>query len=508
MKVTRKKINSILERKILIGAVVSRRYLQELQLMYRKEYILIDVVNILLDWCFEYFKCYGEAPGIHIKDIYESQLFQQEDTTILEYIDNIIEDIDNEVKRVDKFNVDYLLDETCKFFEKRGLEVLINDIKTGLNSGDIAKAKAAFNDYKLPQRIQTGAIDVLNDKDRLQNAFESNVKPLFGLPGMLGKMMNPHLVRGGFIGVMGAEKSGKSYFLQELFMQANRQRCNVVVFDAGDMGEEDWIKRIGSYITKRPDSFYIKNYIDWPVADCKLNTRNSCRRSYRKNDIEMIGDYKEAVRNGYRECFCNYMDYVIHVKKIRVKVLDNWMDVYNQGQRWQRYSKRGLRLIVYPNDTLTLGGIYNELDILEYFDNFIPDIIVVDYADIMTCDEKEERQKQNKIWKGLRKISQERHCLVITATQTNASSYGKKNLGKKNFSEDKRKYGHVTRMYAINQTEEEERDDKVRISEIVARKGRKFVRQVTVQRCLDINRFLAISYIDNDKKSNDSNEEN
>ena len=65
------------------------------------------------------------------------------------------------------------------------------------------------------------------------------------------------------------------------------------------------------------------------------------------------------------------------------------------------------------------------LDDWEAREGFVPDVIVIDYADLLEADGKstEFRHKQDSIWKGLRAMSQKRHALVLTATQADAASY-------------------------------------------------------------------------------------
>jgi len=89
----------------------------------------------------------------------------------------------------------------------------------------------------------------------------------------------------------------------------------------------------------------------------------------------------------------------------------------------------------------------------------------------------EFRHQQNEIWKALRGLSQERRKgiqpLIITATQADANSYDRDLLRLKNFSEDKRKYSHVTAMYGLNQ-DPHGREKKIgimRINELVLREG-------------------------------------
>ena len=104
----------------------------------------------------------------------------------------------------------------------------------------------------------------------------------------------------------------------------------------------------------------------------------------------------------------------------------------------------------------------------------MPDVILIDYADLLQSDVRDSfRHQQNDIWMKLRGLSQERHCLIITPTQANSKSYEKALQGQSNFSEDKRKYAHVTAMYGLNQDPEgrEKKLGLMRINQLVVREG-------------------------------------
>jgi len=90
-------------------------------------------------------------------------------------------------------------------------------------------------------------------------------------------------------------------------------------------------------------------------------------------------------------------------------------------------------------------------------EDWVPDVIIIDYADILLMNGAglEGRDLINDTWKKLRALSQKFHCLVVTATQADASSYDATIITKKNFSEDKRKIAHVTGMIGLNQSPEE-----------------------------------------------------
>jgi replicative DNA helicase len=158
---------------------------------------------------------------------------------------------------------------------------------------------------------------------------------------------------------------------------------------------------------------------------------------------------------------------------------------------------RGLRVSSHPNNSISARDIRATLDTWEHFDGFIPDVVVIDYADILAPidNRKEHRHQQNETWQTLRGLSQERHCLVITATQADADSYDRHHLSLNNFSEDKRKYGHVTAMLALNQTQEEKATGIMRIGVLLAREGEVDARsEVAILQCLRAGQPCLASY--------------
>jgi hypothetical protein len=118
------------------------------------------------------------------------------------------------------------------------------------------------------------------------------------------------------------------------------------------------------------------------------------------------------------------------------------------------------------------------------------DAVFVDYADILAPPAGfvgDSREATNENWKQLRRLSQELHCLVVTATQTKATSYAAKGLDMTHFSEDKRKFAHVTGMVGINQDVDEKEAEVQRLN-FVVRRERRFVttRYCHVAGCLTL----------------------
>lgn len=136
-----------------------------------------------------------------------------------------------------------------------------------------------------------------------------------------------------------------------------------------------------------------------------------------------------------------------------------------------RNNKR-FKLSTHPNKTLTVSAIDTQCDLWEREDGFVADLIVVDYADILAPEVRADpRHQENDKWMRLRGLSQKRHALVVTGTQADADSYNRDLLRQSNFSEDHRKYAHVTAMYGLNQdrTGREKDIGILRINPIVVR---------------------------------------
>jgi hypothetical protein len=119
----------------------------------------------------------------------------------------------------------------------------------------------------------------------------------------------------------------------------------------------------------------------------------------------------------------------------------------------------------------------------------VPDAVVIDYADITAPypGVKEGRDQINENWMHLRRISQDYHCLVLTATQADADSYSRRLMGRKNFSDDRRKHDHVTAMLGLNVTDEDKEVGITRVNFLDRREGGYTEKgQVWVAGCLAI----------------------
>ena len=509
------RVDNSQETLILTGMIVSDRFLRDVQVVLNINQFKSTHSRKIARWCVEYYEENGKAPGVHIQDIFNLKSeTSQIDPDELQMIARTLDRISSEFDRATNFNVDYVLKRAEAFFGKEDLKNLCEELLE-MAETDTLEAIAQLESYR-PKKLPTSeGINPFSDHDAILRAFDESSEPIMRLPGALGRIVNPDLCRGSFIGLMGQEKIGKTWNLMEFAFQAAKDRLNVAFFQAGDMNEDQQIRRMQIRLAGRSNKEKYCGDILIPTYDCIHNQNDSCDMEQRYGDLgldikdegglEMVlGSrdrklefFNEMTDDGYMPCdYCrrnrpmNYMG-AIWYRKEHKKVLTS-REAIKYSRKFDRGLKgRHFKMVTYPSDTLTCSMIRTHLDNWTHYEGYTPDVIIVDYADIMVSEDTkiEHRNQQNKIWKGLRSLSTQYNCLVITATQANADAYGKDTLSMKNFSEDKRKYAHVTSMYTLNQSPKEKAAGIMRVCQLIIRdEDFDANAQVRVMQCFSIGR--------------------
>ncbi len=483
MRLRRRKIENKIELQMLTGMIISDKVLRDIRAVWRAELVQVPYARTVADWCFEYWDRYGKAPGVHIEDIHASKA-RKEDDPHHKLIGDFLESMSAEYERTGKINDDWILDQAEKRFKSRSLEAVAEDITAELASGDTEAAEKALADYKRVERPSVDGINPYLDGEAIYDAFESDAtEPLFRLPGALGRMVNEHLLRDSLIGIMGREKMGKTWWLMEFGKRAARARCNTVMFQVGDMSQRQMVRRKHISLAGKSDMRRYCGRISVPTLDCRWNQDDSCDLQWRASKCGLDGaeelgdepeDYSTCSKCARQGRLLRHFRGAVWWEEIDTGPPLTWREAVRYGKRFaKRMGSKDYRLVTHPNSTVTVAAISAQLDVWEELEGWIPDVVLIDYADILAPEpgEKDFRHQQNDTWKALRRLSQEHHCLTITATQADAASYETRTLRLKNFSEDKRKYGHINGMLGLNQTDEEKDIGIQRINWLSLREG-------------------------------------
>lgn len=490
----------MIERRIVIGLITSTEFLQEIRPLWDNRLLKSNAARRLAHWSIEYFDKYKVAPMRQMEAIFYDKVKKDKvPNDVAEEIEqDILPGLSEEYEQ--GINYAYLLEQAKEYLLERSLVVHTDKIKALLEEGKVADAEAVALNFAAKIKELSTDIDLSTEQslDRIDAAFAETGDIVISYPGALGELWNDQLVRGAFVALMASEKRGKSYMLLDFAMRAAKQGKKVAFFQAGDMTEGQQLRRMCVYQAKRSDkekycgTFYI------PTKDCIYNQFDECDKAERECDFGIFTEkekrqlkptvrasitlemLKEKVKENpdYRPCHnCSEWRHkpwgAIWLKKKEVRSPLNAEIAKTHMKEFFIDKRRQFRLSTHANGTLSVGEIEAIMDKWEKNDGFVPHLIVVDYADLLIGTTKEFRHQQNEIWKGLRSLSQKKHALVITVTQADAKSYEKDRITLANYSEDKRKYAHVTAIYALNQdnTGREKEIGIMRIGELLIREG-------------------------------------
>jgi hypothetical protein len=413
--------------------------------------------NMIAGWCVKYISVYDKPIGRYVLALFDEWAQgpgkNQEATIGLveKLLGHVMEEYEHDGE---DHSADYVIDLAGKHFDEVRMKQLVEEVQDYLEVHDV---DAAYEEIMKLNRVELGQGAIFKpgeDYEGWREALDmSQLRPLITYPGPLGKFLGSELARDSFVVFMGSAKRGKSWWLLDAAYRAARQRRRVVYFEAGDLSHRQVKLRMAMRALRRPKPG------DGGTFEVPIE--------FEKTD----GDEPER-----------------KVKAEKRKLAEvTASEVLREWKRIQR-KKDLFRLSCHSNSSLSVQMISATLQDWARED-WVADVVVIDYADILAppAGITETREKVNESWKHLRRISQDFHCLVLTATQADASSYKQGLLGRWNFTDDRRKHDHVTAMIGINVTDEDKEKQVSRLN-YIDRRGDAFTErsQVHVAGCLDI----------------------
>ena len=495
--------NSVyIERKIITGMIVSKNYLNRISSIFDVEFLESIEARKIAMWCTEYFHKYGKAPKKHIETIFYNKSKDLEKAQA-ELIEIILESLSDNYSP-NQINIDYLVDESEKYFKKQKLNIELSKIQNEVDNDNLIEAEKLFYDFSAVQQVVSNAVIPLNTIQQIKDAHDTIQNPLINYGDTpIGQMINNAMVRESLVGIIGQNKGGKTFLLFELGLKGAEQGNKVVIFQAGDLSQAQAERRISIYYAKKSDLPKYCQTLFIPTLDCTKNLNGFCDQKIREGGEDALYPFPHFNKSDLRSEFTSknpvtyemlikkYYDFPKHKpcynclrfgnayefngtvwykKRNAVQPL-TWKESYKISKKYKSILNN-IRLITYPNEGLTIKKINVELDLLEK-QGFTSDIVIIDYADILEPDKDTlrdvKRDQENKKWQRARRMSQERKILVIMATQSDAQGFDAPLLSRKNFNEDRRKLDHMTALFGLNMLPREKKKGILRLNNILAR---------------------------------------
>jgi len=487
------------ERYIITSMIVSDEVCRLLRPMYDKDFFLTKLTREVSMWCMDFFEKYDSAPKQDIQSIFEMKTKAGRIPPDLgDEIEKFLESISEEYEE-QEINFEFYVDLARNYFKKRSYIILSDQLREAAENNDPQEAEKRYTDFTRVQTTQDQARKILEEsgQEAFRNSMEAKPPFLFRMPGALGQMIGD-IERETFIGLLGREKVGKTYHLLNFALAGAKQGLKVAIIETGDLTQDQLDSRINSCLTLKTHRESKTGTHLVPVMDCLLNQFGDCDKNPSDNVIinnltsnrkEFIDDItnKDFIRS-HTPCIECYKDRAKRNKFQgsiwwREKQVEQWSwgEARKRAEAFRNRFKGEIITECFPSIKMSMVRDWVINKQKQY--GWTPDILIVDYPDITEPenDREEKRHQENKKWRLGRQMSQEFHNCVIFATQADAKSYGKSNLKLENYSEDKRKYSHVTHFLAINKTDEEELMGCSRMSTLLLREDSVQIgKQVTI----------------------------
>jgi hypothetical protein len=441
------------ERTLLIGLIVDSKLLKRIAPKWEGQGLFnARWSNLIAGWCLTFLNKYDRAPGKAIQSLFQSWAIKTKDNETIQIIETFLRGLSEEYEDGLEMSTAYLIDLAGQHFNKVRLKQLNDEMTALLETGKTEEAEERRSQYR-PIALGIGSrINVLEDQDAIREAFESRVDPMVVYPGALGNFFGASLERGAFVAFWAPEKRGKSYWLLDLAWRAMQQKRRVAFFEVGDLGKKAMMQR---FMVRASRQSFEATIVKIPKYIERVGSEVSV--DHKKRDLKGL-EWDQAAE--------------ICVKTTKEKGRDL------------------LTLSCHPAASISVAGIETILQEWEQIERWVPDVVIIDYADILAPISAKDDviERINRTWMALRALSQKRSCLVVTASQTKAASYKAETLDMSHFSGDKRKLAHVTGMVGINSTPAEQREGLMRLNWIVRRES-----EFDPEKCVYVAGCLAIA---------------
>jgi replicative DNA helicase len=412
-----------------------------------------DIYKEIAKRAFEYYREFKTSPKDHLPDLFEDLLNDKSNLRKGELYQRTLinlHEFQNDINR------DYVLSKLTEFVRQQRLKSAIVDATTYVREGNLDNAETVLNnalkstlDLFHPGILFTDSKNSLKFFDEPTPSYSIGIKPLdnikFGpAPGEL------------FV-ILAGPNRGKTYFMVHIGKFCAIQKLKVLHISL-EMSEEKmaqrYVQSFFSYGKRIGEASYVKFNYDEMGRFTTMSLSDIIRPTLEQtNEANTLKIYNELLH-----------------KLDRI-----------QG-RIKLWIKR------FPTGALTVSGLEAYLDSMDRFHHFHPDVLLVDYADLMNLESAHLRTETGKLYKELRRIAVERNIAIVTASQSNRLGEDAKVITLKHLAEDYSKAATADNIVAYCQTAQELRLGLARLFIAKARNEEKD-QTVLISQCYRIGQF-------------------
>ena len=429
-------------------AITSSSFLKLIRGCVKPDILTTDAVYRVIKACYVYYDLTREAPGDHIVDVLEDEL-KGVDKSKKELVYHFVD----RISQMRAPNLDYVVSKLSEFTKTREFELAAVEFVKLVERGEFDKAE-----LRMHQALRAGI-------EREDKGCEHFIDP------DTEEEMGEELL------TMGLEHfdSLRKFHREEL-----------VCILGGYKGKKSWAcSHIGKQGLMRG------------LNVLHLSHENSLKETRWRYD-RMFGSLASADYYPNRPVIIQYMDENSNRLKQYEEVRPNILDSAARKAARKTMRRFGGRLIIkkYPMGSCDMREVERQLDYLERYENFVPDVFINDYPDIMKPMDgtKPTRDQLNETYIHHKRLVDERKMLGVVPSQATRAAIRSKKLGMKDFAEDIRKLANIDTAIGVCQTDVQADNGLGTLYVVAARVGKMDCGCGIVMN-LDIGQFASGSYV-------------
>lgn len=489
------------EQGLLTGLIVSDEFSRTILRMVSPDHFKDRYARRLFSWIRDYQSRYHHAPGMEIQSIFNAQknkLPEAEREILESYLLNLSERYEQETRH----NWQYQAELSRNYIRELNIRMLMERVEGFLARGEIAQAEHAILNAVLKSDMQTTQwVFPFTDEEFLDRVLDRSQEKTFRLSGAMGEVFGWWKL-GWTVTLFGGTGKGKTWILLEIAIQAMLAGLKVAVFSLEmrdvDIGER--LAKIATAIPDEPGKFLL------PVWDCVFNQDGSCVLPVRTNKEPLPRDpvdRKPVFQQDapYRPCTYCQKDprYLRHYR------VASWFAMVEKPVGFAKAMKERVRafagqyradrlaLRFFPPGTADMEDIQAALAELEA-QNFIPHMIVIDYADKLKSAHKDKIDHLEAVTQDIVRTGLERKAIMVTASQVTREGMAARTLKEHHVPGWVGKLHHIDLAIGLNQTKEapegklsEKEAGVLRLTSLKdPRQGKRVVDQVFILQNLEI----------------------
>ncbi len=413
---------------------------------------------------FDYVDRFKSAPAVHLDEILDDLAFGKDEKKSGPY-KRILEGI---IDSQDLVNKQYVMDSIAKFVRQQTLKSGVMASAKLIKDGKVEQAEAAMNKALRARQTTFDGGMTFYSKNTLSFLEQEDNWIRMGIPELDNRGICPAPRE--LFTVMAPSGRGKTWMMIHLAKMALMQGKRVLHISL-EMSEEKCMQR------------YVQSF--YSISKRPLDSVKVCE--FETNDDGSLSDLVLEDVDAKLD-FTNPDIYDILNKKMR------------RGKHAKQLGGRKypLKIKQFPTNQLTIRELNAYLDSLERHENWTPDLLVLDYADLMKIDAANQRIETGKIYQDIRGIGVERNFAVVTASQSNRSGEDAKVIDLRHLAEDYSKAAISDNIITYNQTDAERAFGLARLYVAKGRNDEAFI-QVAIAQAYGIGQFCLSSHrVDHD----------